>query len=321
MFVFINFVRAIATCLITNSHFEPIYTYDFIATGGALGNSLFFLATGFCLYNCTDSFPNWYTKRLLRIYIPLIPISFFCLYHGKSLPETIFFSFVFPQNYWFICSLIILYPLYYLVVKYPFKHRKYICTTIITVLYIGIYLFLDKSSYLIETVAFYGIRFSYIFSFFLMLTGAYFRKHFNEFQNKLFPKRKFVLISFFFSLFAYYFFLLMMNIYNCLYKIQFLETVFCILSSTLLFLFLLCTEEFLLSVNENRFTKYFSLLGNYTLEIYLVQFPIINIVGNLRIPSLAKFVIAITTILLSSYIVKSFTNYILKMKEKIIKSD
>ena len=189
MFMFINFARALATCLITNSHFSPIYTYDMIAKGGALGNSIFFLATGFCLANCKEKFGKWYFKRLVRLYVPLLLISGIYLYIGNDLIETVFFSYVFPQNYWFICALVLLYPLYYLVVKYPFKHRKYIYTAVLILLYAVIYMNLDKSRYMVETIEFFAIRFSYIFSFFLMLLGAYLRKHFKEITEKFYNKK------------------------------------------------------------------------------------------------------------------------------------
>ena len=46
MFVFIEFLRALATCLITNSHYTGIYPSDIIANGGMIGNVIFFAVSG-----------------------------------------------------------------------------------------------------------------------------------------------------------------------------------------------------------------------------------------------------------------------------------
>lgn len=313
MFSFINIVRALATCLITNSHFSPIYTYDIIAKGGALGNSLFFLTTGFCLANCNEDFRNWYFKRLLRLYVPLLLVSGFYLYKGNNIVETLFFSYAFPQNYWFICALVILYPLYYLAVKYPIKNRKYIYTIILFFIYAVIYQFLDKSRYVIETVEFFAIRFSYIFSFFLMLLGAFIRRHFQEICVRFYKKRIQIFVIFIMSMMAYFGFVLFMGRFDILYQVQFFETIFCILTSGALFLFVMLAENDISKRKDSLLVRVFSLLGTCTLEIYLVQFPIINFVGELQIASVLKFVLAVSLILICAYLVKIISGYIIKI--------
>lgn len=301
-----------ATCLITNSHFSPIYTYDIIAKGGALGNSLFFLATGFCLANCKTSFGNWYTKRLVRLYIPLLFSAWFYLYVGKNLLETIFFSFVFPQNYWFICALVILYPLYYFAVKYPFKNREIIYSAGLVMLYVLIYVQLDTSRYMVETIEFYTIRFSYIFSFFLMLLGAWIRMHFHEIKEKLFSKRYGILVGFFISIVLYFGFILLMSRFKVLCHVQFFETILCIITSTLMFLFVMLHENWIANRKEHKSIQTLTFLGNCTLEIYLVQFPVIDVVGDLQMPSVCKFVIVVIVIIECAYLLKMVSNYLIK---------
>lgn len=317
MFSFINIVRALATCLITNSHFSPIYTYDIIAKGGALGNSLFFLATGFCLANCNGRFGNWYSKRLLRLYVPLLLVSGFYLCVGKNIVETVFFSYIFPQNYWFICALVILYPLYYLAVKYPFRNCKYSYTVVLILLYAIIYMFLDKSRYMVETVEFFAIRFSYIFSFFLMLVGAYLRKHFQEIREKLCTKRIRILFMFFVFIILYFGFILLMGRFKELYRIQYFETVLCILTSLSLFLFVMLFENDITDKKTNVFVRSFGFLGSCTLEIYLVQFPIINFVSELPFSSILKFIIAVSSILGCAYILKKISGYFIGKVSKV----
>ena len=312
MYVFINFIRALATCLITNSHFFPIYTFDALAKGGAFGNSLFFLATGFCLYNCSQKFSKWYPKRLVRLYVPVIIIAFFNMYMGGSVFETLFFSFAFPANYWFVCALIILYPAYYLVVNHSFRNRKYICTAVLAVMYTVIYFFIDKSFYNVESAGIYGIRFSYIFSFFLMLVGGYTRKNFDIIKQKVIQKRFLLFVAFFVSAVLYFAFLLTMYRFTVLYKIQFLETILCISTTVTLFWLFLSFEDFFAKYKDHLLTRVISFIGNCTLEIYLVQFPLIRLISDWRVHSLIKFVAAVSSIIICAVVLKRVSNFVIK---------
>ena len=51
MFEFVIYLKALATILITNSHFDTIYPISQLSMGGSIGNSIFFCVSGFCLSN------------------------------------------------------------------------------------------------------------------------------------------------------------------------------------------------------------------------------------------------------------------------------
>lgn len=51
MFEFIIYLKALATMLITNSHFDTIYPISQLSMGGSIGNSIFFWVSGYCLAN------------------------------------------------------------------------------------------------------------------------------------------------------------------------------------------------------------------------------------------------------------------------------
>ena len=58
-------------------------------------------------------------------------------------------------------------------------------------LYVVIYCaFLDTSAYVVKNFTIHGIRFSYIFSFFLMMTGGYIRSGMDNIMNSLQSFRK-----------------------------------------------------------------------------------------------------------------------------------
>lgn len=49
MFEFIIYLKALATMLITNSHFDTIYPISQLSMGGSIGNSIFFWYLGIVL--------------------------------------------------------------------------------------------------------------------------------------------------------------------------------------------------------------------------------------------------------------------------------
>ena len=66
----IDILKFIAAIMITNSHMELLYgKYSALATGGAIGDVLFFFASGFTLFlGRMGRFDNWYKRRINRIY-------------------------------------------------------------------------------------------------------------------------------------------------------------------------------------------------------------------------------------------------------------
>ena len=66
----IDILKFLAALLITNSHMELLYgDYKAFATGGAIGDVLFFFASGFTLFlGRMGRFDNWYKRRINRIY-------------------------------------------------------------------------------------------------------------------------------------------------------------------------------------------------------------------------------------------------------------
>jgi peptidoglycan/LPS O-acetylase OafA/YrhL len=83
----IDILKFIAAIFITNSHMEALYhPYEILATGGAIGDVLFFFCSGFTLFlGRMDRFDNWYKRRINRIYpsvfaVGIISAIVFCKY-------------------------------------------------------------------------------------------------------------------------------------------------------------------------------------------------------------------------------------------------
>lgn len=66
----IDILKCLAALMITNSHMELLYgDYSMLATGGAIGDVLFFFCSGYTLFLGRNArFDNWYKRRINRIY-------------------------------------------------------------------------------------------------------------------------------------------------------------------------------------------------------------------------------------------------------------
>ena len=121
--------RTIAIICILNSHLDGFWRSSYLASGGSLGNTMFFFISGFSLTNQLNissiknlfSFETikWILARLKRLYYPfwfyivlfsLINILFYFSKFKFNLSYN-FSSLVFPTEYWFLGELVILYLL------------------------------------------------------------------------------------------------------------------------------------------------------------------------------------------------------------------
>lgn len=119
MFESIYLYKLIATLLITNSHMGPLYgRFDAFAIGGALGNTFFFIASGFLASTKTTPFVPYMKKRVFRIWPAVIVVTIIMYFIGE-LPEyetvgEILRACVFPTAFWFVNAIIICYILFYI---------------------------------------------------------------------------------------------------------------------------------------------------------------------------------------------------------------
>lgn len=199
MIWYVTVLKALAACLITNSHYEGIYPLPILANGGLLGDVLFFSVSGFCLYNIPKKFLPWYGKRIFRIYpaVWMITILYLLLgFYDFSRGGAVVGWFLYPTGYHFVASIMVLYVFYFAVRKCG-MHRESttsqtaagVCGITMTqrflaavmVLQMIAYLFYDASYYHIDTVREPMIRFLY---FEAMLLGVHFRESAETYKEK-----------------------------------------------------------------------------------------------------------------------------------------
>lgn len=137
----IDFVKVIATLLVLNSHMEICYgSHSVLATGGGIGDALFFFISGFTLFMGRKAdFTNWYKRRLGRIYPTILAMGLVsCLVFGKDFS---FIDIISASNYWFIQCILVCYLLIYPIIKYEFN--LIVCIGISVCIMIGTFFCFD----------------------------------------------------------------------------------------------------------------------------------------------------------------------------------
>lgn len=117
----IDFVKLVAVFLVLNSHMGICYgSHSFLATGGAIGDALFFFISGFTLFlGGKYRFDNWYKRRLSRIYPSVLATGIVACLLFKS--EDSFFDVITAKRYWFVQCIFIYYVLLYPIKTYVSK--------------------------------------------------------------------------------------------------------------------------------------------------------------------------------------------------------
>lgn len=117
----VDILKFMAVLLITNSHMEPLYgKYNALATGGTLGNVLFFFCSGYTLFlkpmNGIKEFPNWYKRRINRIYPTVFAVAIYlCTFFNfkSSINDILLYG-----GGWFVACIMVYYVAIYFIGSY-----------------------------------------------------------------------------------------------------------------------------------------------------------------------------------------------------------
>lgn len=269
MFNFIYYIKTLAMALIVNSHLDALYPIPQLATGGALGNGLFFIVSGFCIAEIKKPFFQWFFDRFKRIYPPtLIAVAINFILFNKFSPELfhqkrlLFEYAIFPTIYWFCGAIMLFYFLYYFIVKSKFKYTLHAVFAVSLSAYALIYVFLLDTSYFCVEDGY----FKWIYYFLIMLSGYFIRKNSSHFMNKNTKAWSTLCV---FALVFIYVDKFLMTKSALIMHLQFLNQVGVYVFCTSLFVLLMNLEEKINTKTKSFFA--IKRLGTLTLEIYLMQ--------------------------------------------------
>lgn len=165
----IDLLKFLAVVLITNSHFDEQYVYaKELATGGAIGDVLFFFCSGYTLFiGRLGRFDTWYKRRIRRIYPSVFALA-------------IVTSFAYGQTYnmvdiwiqgggWFISCIMIYYVFLYFIRRYALMRLEWVYAILSVAILIWYIWFFEPKNVIWMYKWNY---FKWLFYFLFMLLGA-----------------------------------------------------------------------------------------------------------------------------------------------------
>ena len=277
---FINLLRVLAAVCITNSHFANVWPVSGIASGGMVGDVLFFAISGYCLYHSDFKFRDfgkWYIKRIRRIYITVVLIALItCLFTGfPEITRDWIHMFVYPTQYQLVASIMVLYIIYYIWMHFlkQWRIKIWVSGLIYSIVVLAVYcMTFDKSWYHIDVVEEHFIRFLF---FGAMLIGAHIRektqdKDTQRLQQNIWKSTGICIAS----VILYFAVRLAVPRFE-LFSVQFLTWIAILLALYFIFRWAESLESLLIRL-PGKLQGVISFIAGITLQIYLVQFPIIN---------------------------------------------
>lgn len=292
----IDVLKFIAALAITNSHMDEFYySYSFLATGGAIGDVLFFFCSGFTLFlKPMGRFDNWYKRRINRIYPTIFAWSIITAFIFDS--QLNMKNIIIWGGGWFVSCIMIYYILIYLVGKFAINHLKLIFAVYFIICIIW-YWSLDRT----QDYNMYGETiFKWGHYFIFMLMGAI---------MGISPKhkcKKFHLIGFIASLICYYVIMFLSGVSVFFNKIQIISLI--PLLFLVYFIYILSNSIFVIKCLSIKFINiaiYF--IGGLCLEIYIVQRLLLTYSLDIIFP--INIVVMFLLIFVSAYILRCFARF------------
>lgn len=295
----IDILKFLAAILITNSHMDLLYSkFSFLATGGTIGDVLFFFCSGFTLFMKPlnpgfSNFLNWYKRRINRIYPTVIAVALItCIFWGNE--RNIVEIFLYGGG-WFVQCIMIYYIVFYFLGVYA-KNKLFYVIVLISLGTCFWFFSIERS----QGFNMYGGESGYLKWFLYsvyMLQGAIAGMNMNNL--KVNPKKDLILL--FVSLICFY------SLYilpRKIYAIEFLQVFnFIPLMGITLYLYKVCTSDWVKKVYNNKYIYFIvRLIGGLCLEIYLIQSSLFTDKMNSLFP--LNLVIMLLIIVVGTYITR-----------------
>lgn len=304
----LELLKFFAVICVANSHMGQLYVrYNILATGGAIGDVLFFFSSGFTLFlGRFGRFDNWYKRRVKRIYPSILAWAFVLSLLG--LRQFTFIEIVLGGGCWFIKCIMIYYIVLYLIRKY-FPEKPKIPFLLVGLIILVWYYFEDSSFFFMYNQTY----FKWAHYFLFMLLGAYV-------GNKIIiidPNPKKDIFLFFCNLIVFYGILLMSDRNHIFAHFQIISLI--PLIGIVIYLYKLCCIN---QVNRFMYTnkgKALRFISGLCLEAYIVQGLIIRneqLLVSLRPIFPFNILLTFVLIILAAYFLRCLARCISQIFEK-----
>ena len=295
----LDVLRVTAILLVLNSHFDPLYPIPALATGGAAGNGLFFILSGYCL-KLQPRFLRHMGRRALRLY-PGVWIAFIAqlIIGGKHITGVgnAFTQLIWPTAFWFVGAILLFDALLYGLEKLNFTQHFGLFTFLMAVLYFAAYLLIvDKTLWSVEEAGLATPQqaFKLIYCFYIYAMGYTLRKRGVPAWTKGRITWVFIAAA---GLFVFSFgFKLVLNRFPATMPLQFLTQLAIIGFTFGAVVCALAWEGWWTRVSATWLRRAMATFAAVSLEMYLVQFPLISACKALPFPVNVAVVVPLTVL-------------------------
>lgn len=292
----------LAILFITNSHFAPLYgPYESLATGGTIGVALFFFCSGFTLFmkpmGGVGNFPNWYKRRILRIYPSVIA---FAIVAGIFFDHRWRIDLHRYDGGWFVNCIMVYYLVFFFLGVYFRTKARWLLVVHLLVVAVAFYLHCQDADFYM-----YKDRFQRIVFFSCMLLGAIMGQAGSKASTR--PKADVCLLLL--SIVVFYALLFVSIKGTHLIVLQYLS-LFVLLVMMYLFYQVFGADWARRCYQSRAGNAIIRVVGGLCLEVYLVQFKLITVQFNHLFP--LNLLIIFLEILVVAYLTRCLSRFLLQ---------
>lgn len=299
-----DLLKAIAAILITNSHMESMYTScSWLATGGAIGDSLFFFCSGYTLMlsNRDNGFFNWYKRRINRVFHTILTIGLIFAIENIILKKETDLL-VNLNGGWFISCILLYYIVFYPIKRYCID-KLWAVVFLILFLCMLIYYLTPLGN---DGVTIYHETYFKWFHFFIsMIVGALCCRY--KIKNRKKQGNSLLLFIVLLLVIGIFYAILFVSTSYDIRPLQLIDIIVLPIVNVALWMF--CNSKALASILPNKvFKACFMTIGGLCLEIYLVQYNIFTTKLNDIFP--LNLIVIFLVIVIAAYLVRCFSRVI-----------
>ena len=293
----IDVLKMLAVITIVWSHLDNVLpgSLSKLATGGSFGDGFFFFCSGFTiLMGGAKNFPNYYKKRIYRIFPSVIVWSMFSmlLFGTENRVQNLI------NGGWFLeCIMIYYFPLWF-IKRYGMNYIPQIFL-VYSLLFVAFFVYYNHG---IQVKMINDLYQKSAFFFFVMLLGAY-----TGIRRKLLSDNsKIDLVGLILSIIIFFggTYALKFNTY-----LQMLSVVGLI--GTCYFTYKLCNSKIVKKIfSEKHLYKIMRFIGSLCLEIYFVNIPLINATASLN--WVLRLILIAVLCVLSAYVIRTVSKFLLQ---------
>jgi hypothetical protein len=253
---------------------DSLYVAPFkqLATGGSIGDALFFFCSGFTLFLGTvGRFDNWYKRRINRIYPTVFAMAILSAAFFGSQRNMV--DVIIHGGGWFVTCIMMYYVVFYFIRKYLINKLNLTFILLFAVCVVWYFFIIRSGNYLIESGREFSANqwitqsyFKWVYFFLFMLLGAMLGMSERKWKYSL----KFDFVKLCVCIALWYIILIIGKKIELIADWQIVGLI--PLFGTIFYFYKVCNSRFLTKIYNNIYAgAVIKIIGGLCLEIYLIQ--------------------------------------------------